>query len=168
MKRFLFPVLFLCAAAVFAQGPGGDPFHSLRFLMGEWVADGPDAAAAGHFELTSDVQGKVLIRRNHADYPAAKNRPAVNHDDLMVIYHEGGARATYFDSEGHVIRYTIEAKAPGEVTFVSEPAHGTPLFRLTYKKLPDGRLSGKLEIAQPTKPEDFKTYLEWTAKRKPS
>lgn len=165
MKRFLFLVVFLCATTALAQSPG-DPFHGLRFLMGEWVADGPDATANGHFEFTSDVQGKVMIRRNHADYPAAKNRPAVNHDDLMVIYPEGGIKATYFDSEGHVIRYTMQAGAPGEVTFVSEPVRGTPRFRLSYKKLPDGRLSGKFELAQPEKPEEFKTYLEWTAKKK--
>lgn len=168
MKRFLFLALFLCATAALAQGPPGDPFHPLRFLMGEWVADGPDATASGHFELTSEAQGKVMIRHNHADYPAAKNRPAVNHDDLMVIYPEGGIKAIYFDSEGHVIHYTMQAGAPGEATFVSEPARGTPRFRLSYKKLPDGRLSGKFELAQPDKPEEFKTYLEWTAKRKPS
>lgn len=168
MRRILFLILFLCAATVFAQGPPGDPFHALRFLMGEWVADGPDATASGHFELTPDVQGKILIRHNHADYPAAKNRPAVNHDDLMVIYPEGETKAIYFDSEGHVIRYVMQAGAPGEVTFVSEPVRGTPRFRLSYKKLPDGRLGGKFELAEPGKTEEFKTYLEWTAKRKPS
>jgi hypothetical protein len=179
MRPLLFLILFVCGAtAALAQGPPGDPFSKLRFLMGEWVADepaasGPGAAgsaapSSGHFEFTSDVQGKVLIRRNHAEYPAVKPRPAVTHDDLMVIYREGEVRATYFDSEGHVIRYTMVAGAPGTVTFVSETAHGTPRFRLSYQKLPDGRLGGKFELAEPDKPEEFKTYLEWTAKRKPS
>jgi hypothetical protein len=168
MRRLLFLILFLCGgAAAFAQGPGGDPYKALRFLMGEWTVDGPEGTGGGHFELTSDIQGKVLIRHNHAEYPAAKHQPAVNHDDIMVIYHEGVVRATYLDSEGHVIRYTMEAGAPGTVTFVSETAPGTPRFRLSYKKLPDGRVGGKLELAQPDKPEEFKAYLEWTAKRKP-
>jgi hypothetical protein len=167
MRRLLFAVFFLCGVtAAFAQGPGGDPFSKLRFLMGEWVADGPASAGTGHFEFTPDVQGKVLIRRNHAEIPAAKPKPAVVHDDLMVIYSEGPLRATYVDSEGHVIRYSLEPGASGTATFVSEAAHGTPRFRLSYKKLPDGRLGGKLELAQPEKPEEFKTYLEWTAKRK--
>jgi hypothetical protein len=169
MKRFLFPVLFLCAAAVFAQNPGGDPFHALRFLMGEWIADGPAAAGIGSFEFTPDVQGNVLVRRNHAEYPAANGRPAANHDDLMVIYHEGmpaTVRAIYFDNEGHVIRYAVDAGAPDAVTFISE-AGPRPRYRLSYKKLPDGRLGGRFEISPPGKPEEFKTYLEWTAKRKP-
>jgi hypothetical protein len=169
MRRLLFLILFLCCAtAAPAQGPPGDPFSALRFLLGEWVPDGSTPAGAGHFEFTSDVQGKVMIRRNHADYPAAKPRPAVNHDDLMVFYREGDVRAVYMDSEGHVIHYRMEAKAPGAVTFVSETVPDTPWFRLSYKKLPDGRLGGKFEIAPPGKPEEFKTYLEWTAKRKPS
>jgi hypothetical protein len=169
MRRlsFLFLILFLCGTtAAPAQGPPGDPFSALRFLLGEWVPDSPASAPAGHFEFTSDVQGKVMIRRNHADYPAAKPKPAVNHDDLMVFYREGDVRAVYMDSEGHVIHYTMEAKAPGAVTFVSETVPGTPWFRLSYKKLPDGRLSGKLELAQPGTTKEFKTYLEWTAKRK--
>ncbi len=171
MRRLLFPIVFLCGilcgnTAALAQGPGGDPFSKLRFLMGDWVADGPVSAGAGHFEFTPDVQGKVLIRHNHAEIPAAKPKPAVTHDDIMLIFNDGVVRATYVDSEGHVIRYTLVPGPSGTATFVSEAVHGTPLFRLSYTKLPDGRLGGRFELAQPDKPEDFKTYLEWTAKRK--
>jgi hypothetical protein len=151
-----------------AQAPAGDPYGAIRFLMGEWVADGPAAAGGGHFEFTPDVQGNLVVRRNHAEYPSAGDRPVANHDDLMVIYREGGAtRAIYFDNEGHVIRYAVEAAGPDAVTFLSEAAAGAPRYRLSYKKLPDGRVGGKFEVAPPGKPEEFKTYLEWTAKRKP-
>src|ERR1700709_1563819 len=120
MRRLLFPIIFLCGVtAALAQGPGGDPFSKPRFLMGDWVADGPASAGTGHFEFTPDVQGKVLIRRNHAEIPAAKPKPDVTHDDIMVIYNEGGVRATYVDSEGHVIRYTLTSGAPDTATFVS-------------------------------------------------
>jgi hypothetical protein len=167
MRRLLFPILFLCAAAAFAQAQAGDPYASVRFLIGEWVADGPAAAGSGHFEFTRDLQGNIVVRRNHAETPAAGDRPVANHDDLMVIYREGGGtRAIYFDNEGHVIRYTVESGAPDTVAFVSEAAAGAPRYRLSYRKLPDGRLSGKFEIAPPGKPEELKTYLEWTAKRK--
>jgi hypothetical protein len=171
MRRLLCLILFLCGpAAVLAQAPApaADPYSGLRFLIGDWVADGPPAAGSGHFEFVPDVQGKLLVRRNHAEYPAANGRPAADHDDLMVIYQEGRPRAIYFDNEGHVIRYDVETGAADAATFVSEAAAGEPRYRLSYKKLPDGRLSGKLEIAPPGKPEEFKAYLEWTAKRKPS
>jgi hypothetical protein len=168
MRRLLFLILFLCSTAAFAQAQAGDPYAPLHFLIGEWVADGPATAGSGHFEFTRDIQGNLIVRRNHSESPAASDRPVANHDDLMVIYREGGGtRAIYFDNEGHVIRYTVEAGGPDAVTFVSEPAAGAPRFRLSYKKLPDGRVGGKFEIAPPGKAEEFKTYLEWTAKRKP-
>ena len=167
MRRLLFPIVFLFGVtAALAQGAGGDPLSELKFLMGDWVADGPASAGTGHFEFTSDVQGKVLIRHNHAEIPAAKPKPAVPHDDIMMIYSEGMVRATYVDSEGHVIRYTLTPGPADTATFVSEAAPGTPRFRLSYRKLPDGRLGGKFELAPPDKPEEFKAYLEWTAKRK--
>lgn len=168
MRRFLLLIFLLCATAAFAQAQPSDPYAPLHFLIGEWVADSPATAGSGHFEFTQDIQGNVIVRRNHSESPAAGDRPVANHDDLMVIYREGGGtRAIYFDNEGHVIRYTVEAGGPDAVTFVSETAAGAPRYRLSYKKLPDGRVGGKFELAPPGKPEEFKTYLEWTAKRKP-
>ena len=172
MRRIVVLLFLLCGGTVaLAQTPAppDDPYAALRFLVGDWVADGPASAGTGHFELAPDVQGNVLVRRNHAEYPAANGRPASNHDDLMVIYREGSpavTRAIYFDNEGHVIRYAVDSGTAGAVTFVSEVASGMPRFRLSYTKLPDGRLSGKFEIAPPGKPEEFKPYLEWQAKRK--
>ncbi|HEX4961736.1 MAG TPA: hypothetical protein VF173_12910 [Thermoanaerobaculia bacterium] len=172
MRRLVFLVLLLCggtAALAQTPAPPGDPYAALRFLLGDWVADGPAAAGSGHFEFTPDVQGNVLVRRNHSEAPAANGRPATNHDDLMVVYREGtpaATRAVYFDNERHVIRYAVSSGAPDTATFVSEAETAMPRFRLSYTKLPDGRLSGKFEIAPPGKADEFKTYLEWTAKRK--
>ena len=71
------------------------------------------------------------MRKNRAEYPAAKDRPAVVHEDLMVIYPDA-KRAIYFDSEGHVINYAIEADGKSAV-FVSEPDPAAPRYRLTYR-----------------------------------
>jgi hypothetical protein len=170
MRRIVFLLLLLgllCGSSVaLAQSAAYSP---LGFLLGDWVAAGPASAGSGHFEFTADVQGNVLVRRNHSESPAANGRPAATHDDLMVVYREGTPAATkaiYFDNEGHVIRYAVDSGAPGAVTFVSEAQSDGPRFRLSYTKLPDGRLGGKFEIAPPGKPEEFKPYLEWTAKRK--
>lgn len=165
MRRLWFLAVLLLGGSAFAQTPAPS-FPALQFLVGDWIADGPPAAGSGHFEFTPDVQGHVLVRRNHADVPAANGRPAGVHDDLMVIYQEGKPHAIYFDNEGHVIRYDVETAAPDTVTFVSEATAGASRFRLSYARLADGRLSGKFEIAPPGQPGEFKAYLEWTAKRR--
>jgi hypothetical protein len=115
------------------------------------------------------LQGKVLVRKNHADYPATKDRPAFSHDDLMVIYREAeGARACaiYFDNEGHVIHYNASLSEDGTTwVFLSDPTPSAPRYRLTYTKEKNGMLGIKFEIALPGKPDAFSTYIEAQARR---
>lgn len=142
----------------------------LRFLLGAWQAEGSGApgAASGEFTFAATVQGRVLVRASEARYPAAGERPASRHEDLMVVYatEAGELRADYHDSEGHVIRYAGSVPAPNAVTFVSEAATGAPRFRLGYQLRADGVLAGRFEIAPPGTPEAFAPYLAWTARRK--
>jgi catechol 2,3-dioxygenase-like lactoylglutathione lyase family enzyme len=138
-----------------------DPFAPVRFLAGEWSGegDGQPGAATGSASFRFELDGKVLVRRSHADYPAAKGRPASRHEDLMTLFVEGGKlKAFYVDNEGHVIRYDAAADPEG-VVFTSEPAPG-PRFRLTYLRKPEARVTVRFEIAPPSSPEAFKTYLE--------
>src|SRR5690349_8921140 len=73
-------------------------------LVGHWVADPSPDGAVGSFSFTSELQSRVLMRKNVADYPKTK----VHHEDLMVVYKgETLTRADYWDNEGHVIRYTV-------------------------------------------------------------
>jgi hypothetical protein len=138
---------------------GDDPWQGLRFLVGDWVAVARAGEGSGHFSLAFDLQDKVLVRKNHAELPAAGNRPAGKHDDLMVIYRDGKAlKAIYFDSEDHVIRYAVHADGRS-ATFLSEPSAG-PRFRLTYTKGKAGIVDIRFEIAPPGKPNAFRTYLE--------
>ena len=138
-----------------------DAFAPLRFLVGEWVGEGgglpgqSSGAASFRFEL----DGKVLMRRSHADMAPTKDRPASRHEDLLTLFCEGGVlKAHYLDNEGHVIRYRV-AEVPGGVAFTSEPAPG-PRFRLSYLKKAEGLVSVRFEIAPPAKPEAFSVYLE--------
>lgn len=81
-----------------------------RFLIGAWVSESKAGGGSGSFTLEQDLGGKVLVRRNVADLPAAEGRRAGKHEDLMIIYHEPGGkqfRASYFDNEGHVIQYSV-------------------------------------------------------------
>lgn len=91
-----------------------------------------------------------MVRKSYAESPKFR------HDDLMVIYLEKDLKAIYFDSEGHVIHYSIEA-TPDSVKFLNEQ------YRLTYRK--DGaKLLLDFEIAPLGEP--FANYLHATLRRK--
>ena len=165
MMRAFLAVLLICALP--ALGAERAPLDDLAFLVGSWEAvPGPDGAR-GAATFRFDVQGRVLVRTNRAEYPAAGGRPAFSHEDLMVVFVEGAppAKAIYFDNEGHVIRYTVAALTPKGVTFVSEVAPGQPRYRLTYTVLADERLAGEFALAPPDAPERFKPMFAWEMRR---
>jgi hypothetical protein len=151
---FLAPLLL--AATPDRRGDGGtaaqDALGVVAPLLGRWVAE-PDPRAPGVTGWTTfsrDLGDRVVVRRNHASYPAKEGKPASDHDDLMVIFAEDGRlRAEYFDSEGHVIRYDVQSPAPGTLVFLSEERPGTPRFRLTYAGLGTGTAALTFEIAPP-------------------
>jgi len=152
-----------------ASPPG--PWAPLSFLLGEWVGEGGGAPGqgSGGFSFTADLQEKILVRKNRAEYPATKERPAYSHSDLMIIYPQPDGnklRAMYFDNEGHVIDYAVEpSNDRSSVQFRSEPSASNPGFRLTYKKTGTNTLALTFEIAPPGKPGGFATYVEATARR---
>lgn len=165
--------LALAAAAVLCVAVSSraqeDAWPEFRFLIGEWVADAKPGEGTGSFSLAPDLQGKILVRKNRAEVVAAQGRPAGTHEDLMVIHREEGTRqvrASYFDNEGHVIQYKVAPAAEGTgLVFVSEAQAGTPRFRLTYTAVAPNGVKIVFEIAPPGQPEQFRTYLEGTARR---
>jgi len=168
-------LLFLAGIALTASSMGQVPrtenrWGAFQFLVGEWIGEGSGdpGQATGGFTIQPDLQNSVLVRRNSAKYPATKDRPAFIHDDLMVMYYEDGRPgAVYFDSEGHVIRYSVEfSKDSSSVVFLSDPVPSAPRFRFTYVKTGNGTLNITFDIAQPDKPESFSRYIEATARRK--
>jgi hypothetical protein len=172
VKRSLqLTALLLLSISVPAQNaaPSWNDWH---FLLGEWTADSsngvPGQASSGSFTLFPDLRGQVLVRKNHAEYPATGGRPAVVHDDLMIIYWETGAtKAFYHDSEGHVIRYNISFSVDKrKIVFLSEKSEGSPQYRLTYEDLQPGTARVLFEIAPPDKPSQFTTYVQATVRRK--
>ncbi len=147
-----------------------DDWGALRYLVGNWVGEGGGGPGqgAGSFSFEPDVQGKVLVRRNHSEYPATKNRQAFAHDDLMIVYREsdesseGALRAIFFDNEQHVIHYNVTMFGD-RIVLTSEAARRTPRYRFTYTRVSADALRIKFEIAPPGK--DFVTYIEAGAKR---
>ncbi len=165
IRRFVW-VLLLCGAAS-SLSAQGDPFAPLRFLLGEWTAVDTPVGESGAFTFKLAVQDRVIVRTNEANYAATAARPASRHDDLLVIYNEGGSlKADYFDSEGHVIRYAVQPGASNVVAFISASDPTEPRYRLTYRAGDAGVLLGTFEVAAPGTPDSFKPYLSWRARRR--
>jgi hypothetical protein len=161
----------LAAAGAARAAEGADPWAALRFLLGEWEAPPSADGATGHTSFALELGGAVLVRVNHAEYPARDGRAAAAHDDHMVIYREGSPpalRALYVDGEGHVIHYAVATGASGRAEFLSDSLAPGPRYRLTYAALAGERLAGRFEIAPAARPDSFATYLEWTCRRPPA
>lgn len=159
-KLLLLATLFL--RVVFAAEDWGPA----QFLIGAWTGEGggQPGGGSGSFSFTPDFQGKVLIRKSFAEYPGRNGRPASRHDDLTILYREASRlHAIYFDNEGHVIRYSVEAAPLGGVVFTAEGPPTQARYRLSYMPTGKDRLKLRFEVADPGK--DFTTYIEATAHR---
>jgi hypothetical protein len=170
-------VLLLGVGSLLAQQSKLDPrWAPLGFLIGEWVGEGGGAPGQGSgvFSFLPDQDGKILVRKNLANYPATKDKPAFSHTDLMILYQEAGEtkgesklRAIYFDSEDQTIHYRVVPSENGNsVQFLSEPLASQPRFRLTYRKAGEDGVAIQFEIAPAGKSDQFSTYIEATARRK--
>ena len=164
--RLVVFVLFLLCPCLHAEEDWG----ALRYLIGNWIGEGGGGPGQGigSFSFQPDVQGKVLVRRSRAEYPATKDRQAFVHDDLMIVYREsdanadGSLHAIFFDNEQHVIRYNVTMFGD-KIIFTSEPVRSAPRYRFTYTRVSADALRIKFEIAPPGK--DFATYIEAAARR---
>jgi hypothetical protein len=136
-------------------------------MLGTWEADRSGDGPTGGFTLSVELQGRILLRKNQADYPKTKERPAIRHEDLMAIWRDGSVtRAEYWDSEGHFIRYVASVEPASKTfTFLSEVIPGQPHYRLTYVASSANALSLKFEIAPPNSPEQYKPYIAATVHR---
>ena len=172
MKRLIGPILalaLLVALPMLARGAAPDPWARWRFLLGEWLdaGAGDPSAGSGGSKFALDLDGKILVRHNRADYPAAPDRPAVAHRDLLIVY--PGAcdslfRASYFDNEGHVIQYRVLVPAAGGRTiFDSEGPEPGPRFRLTYETQADGGVAVAFFTGPPG--GELKRYVSGTLRR---
>jgi hypothetical protein len=164
-------LLFAALAAAQQERPAAS-WGGLEFLIGEWTGGGggQPGQGSGWFSFRTELNGAVLVRKNHADYPATKDRPAFTHDDLMYVYHDPAdksLRAVYFDVEGHVIEYRVTVAADRQTAvFSSDAAPALPRYRLSYAKKGPNEVTLKFEIAPPGKPNEFKTHIEASAERK--
>jgi hypothetical protein len=175
MKPIIGSLAVLFAALAFsstafraADAPG---LGALKFLEGKWVGEGSSEVGrgGGYASFEEDLQGKAIVRRNHAEYPATQDRPVYKHDDLMVIYVHPGAkslRAFYTDSEGHVIQYAVSVSGDGlAVTFLADREAGTQQYRLTYTRLEENKMTILLEAREADEDAKFQKVVEGRMQR---
>jgi hypothetical protein len=167
MRSCFLLALFVLSAGLRAEDTGA--WEAVRSLVGEWKGEGTGGPGEGKggFSFAVDLDGHIITRRNYAEYPATKDRPAFRHQDVMIVFREADQiRAVYWDSEGHVIRYEVRAAASGKaITFMSDAASPGPRYRLTNELETPERMKIKFEIAPPGKPEQFSTYIEAGARK---
>jgi hypothetical protein len=177
----MFSLVFSAALGQQTKEPGqtsqaretgnNDTWTALGSLVGTWSGEGTGdpGLGTGSFSFAWDLSQQILVRKSHADYPAANDRPAFSHQDLTIICREpetGRAKAIYFDNEGHVINYTVTVSSDAKsIVFLSELAPSKPRYRLTYIMTGKERVEMTFEIAPPDKPDSFKTYIQAGARR---
>ncbi len=156
----LFPILH-CSAQ--EQGR----WSQWTWLLGTWQgeSDGKPGTGSGTFSLMPDLDGHVLLRKSHTEFPATDQRPAFTHDDLMVVTPATGSepvRASYYDNEGHSILYMV-ALADSAIVMTSDAKEKSPFFRLTYINLGKDRI--KVIFGMSMDGKEYRTYTEGICKR---
>ncbi|HUK12650.1 MAG TPA: hypothetical protein VLW17_05040 [Thermoanaerobaculaceae bacterium] len=159
------------APAANAPAPAADAWAAMRFLLGDWVGEGggDPGSGSGSFSFRFDLGEKVIVRRDHSEYPRGGGAAPIVHDGLMVVYPEtedGALAAVYFDNEGHVIRYRTQLGEGGQsVVFLSEAAPSSPRFRLAYSRVDEDTVEVRFSIAPPGRPDAFELYLGGRCRR---
>jgi hypothetical protein len=171
-RLILVAVTLIPLCSLRAQQP--EPTNAWKdfdFLFGDWtwVGGGRPGQGKGVSTFRPELDGTVLVRKTHLDYPATKERAAFAHDDLLYVYHDpldNSLHAIFFDGEGHVIRYAATVTAGGSsIEFVSDAAPGGTRCRMTYARAGADVVTEKFEIAPPGKRNEFATYVEFTAQK---
>lgn len=170
-KATLVPFLLVAFSLAQAPSQAANSWKDFDFLLGDWTwsGGGKPGQATGTSTFKSDMNGTVLLRKVHLDYPATKERAAFAHDDLLYVYHDpqdGSVRAIFFDGEGHVIRYAVTPAPDGNsIQFLSHAAPSGTRCRMTYTRVDPDSVTEKFEIAPPGKPDEFAPYVEFLAKK---
>jgi hypothetical protein len=168
-KYLLITFMVLALQPAFTQ-PIADKWARWNLLLGEWVGEGngQPGQGSGSFSFSFDLDGKVLVRKSHTDFPESKEKDASVHNDLMFIYpdfNNSVSKAIYFDNEGHVINYSISYSV-NSIVLTSETIPNVPIFRLSYSIIDNDTVNVKFEVAPFNKPEAFRTYIEGKSIRK--
>ncbi len=164
----LYTVILLLNVCISVSGQQStNSWEKWKYLIGEWVGEGngQPGQGEGSFSFQTDLDGNILVRKNHTVFPETEKFAAKVHDDLLYVYtstREAGQEAIYFDNEGNTIKYKVSF-TEGSIVMTSEKSSTSPRFRLTYTRIDDRSVKIIFEMASPDAPEAFRTYLEGKA-----
>jgi hypothetical protein len=167
-KILLFTILLVSGQLLFGQQTKNQ-WEKWNYLIGEWVGEhtGKPGSGDGKFSFQTDLDGKILVRKSSTVFPASTSSAELIHDDLMIIYLNGGdnpQEAIYFDNEGHTIKYKVSFTDKA-IVLASDIIPNAPRFRFTYTAIDDKTVNASFEMASPQAPEEFKMYLEGKANK---
>ena len=159
--KFMLIVAFVVMRLI-GSGQDVNLWDQWTWLMGEWQGEGTGqpGQGGGTFSFSTDLDGKILVRKSHSEYPATDNKPLIKHDDLLIVYSDypgSPTKAIYFDNEGHTINYTAFC-SDRSIVLLSAKISDMPVFRLTYTLLDSKEVNTKFEISKDG--ENFITYIE--------
>jgi len=84
-KRFFLATCFLVIVNVLFAQQSKINWDKWNFLMAEWVGEGYGlpGQGSGSFTFQTDLDGKILVRKNHTEFPATLEKAASVHKDLL-------------------------------------------------------------------------------------
>ncbi|HYA58211.1 MAG TPA: hypothetical protein VEH57_07115 [Thermoplasmata archaeon] len=148
--------------------------EALSFLIGAWRDESrsgePGTATAGGETWRLALDGQILVREGWCEFPAAGDRPAFRHEDLLIVFVDADSevRGIFWDSDGHLIRYQEVHPDPDGlgVGLVSDRSSPGPRQWLQYRFEEPDHLTGVFSIHAPGAP-GFAPYLTWRSVRAP-
>jgi hypothetical protein len=163
----IFTICFSLLLSISVSGQqSSTSWDKWKHLIGEWIGEGngQPGQGEGSFTFQTDLDGKILVRKNHTVFPETANAAAKVHDDLLIVYPvtNGVQEAIYFDNEGNTIKYKV-SYSENSIVLTSEKSSSAPRFRLSYITIDEKTVNITFEMASPDAQESFRTYLSGKA-----
>jgi hypothetical protein len=167
LLKILFAAILLVSSQLLSGQQTKNSWEKWNSLIGEWIGEGSGQPGQneGTFSFQTDLDGNILVRKNHTVFPATANSLAKIHDDLLIVYpgSPGGSQeAIYFDNEGNTIKYKVSFR-DNSVILTSDIIANVPRFRLSYVTIDSKTVNITFEMASQQTPEEFKIYLSGKA-----
>lgn len=167
LQRILITIILLATNQILYGQQSVNQWEKWNYLIGEWVGEGngKPGQGEGKFSFQTDLDGKILVRRNHTVFPETPNSKAAVHDDLLIVYQGAtgeSQEAIYFDNEGNSIKYKVSF-TQNSIILTSDNEKNAPRFRLSYLAIDNKTVTINFEMAAPQTPEEFRMYLSGKA-----